>query len=413
MNGNTRSAVKIKSKKAFTWAIVLFSLIFFVTPIMFVQFICLFFIFLIICSGLYTAYLVRHIRTGRMDRELRVFRHEWVSVEIKVENRGFLPAFMLVTGDMQSDLPVVRMTKTFCTLYKNTWTLLRWDGLCAERGVFTLGPAVIKGADPLGLFPFHLTGEKTSKLYVYPSVRSVNLKNSRGIPLGNMMSPNLLFEDITRYRSLRPYYPGDEKRRINWKASARLTQRTQISESDRIQSSSLLVNEYEATASYPVMVFLNVSYMEYPVKNRRHYIERAIETAAALCLKASEERQALGIVIYLSGCEGGISSIPDATNTLVPILERLASLDWSAAAESGFAHSSMAAMLNYGRRLSYGTRYIYIGTDLGDEAYITLNLLKKHHLSLEYLIIDEHSLSKTVPGNSPRHQIKESGYEVI
>jgi hypothetical protein len=70
-------------------------------------------------------------------------------------------------------------------------------------------------------------------------------------------------------------------------------------------------------------------------------------------------------------------------------------------------------MLDQGKRLPYGTRFVYAGPNLTDEEYITLNSLKKHHISLEYLIIDERSVPSIVPGNSPRYQMKENGYEII
>jgi uncharacterized protein (DUF58 family) len=303
------------------------------------------------------------------------------------------------------------MRKSFCTLYKYSLTLLSWDGLCADRGVFFAGPAVIKGSDPLGLFPFHITFKDRTKIYVYPLLRSINLKDTRGIPLGNMIILNPLYEDMTRRRSLRPYYSGDERRRINWKASAHMT------------SNSLLVNEYEATASYPVMIFLNVCWDEYPSKNRKFSIERIIETAAALCLKASRERQSLGMIIHVFSREGGTTVIPISASSPIPVLELLATLDYSNPAGYDYslrenndihiAHNSMVIMLNYGRHLPYGTRYIYAGPDLTDEEYISLSMLKKHHLSLEYLIIDEKTLLPSVPGSSPRYQVKENGYDII
>jgi len=411
-NSHPRNEIQIEGKIFYIWVLIILALLYLFTPVIIVQILCLFFIFIIISSRLYTEYLARNIRVIRMDRELRLFRHEWVHIEIRIENHGILPAFMLVAGDMPGSLQVVRMKKTFCTLFRKTWTLQHWDGFCAERGVFFAGPAVIRGADPLGLFPFRITNGETTKIYVYPSVRSVSLKNNRGIPLGNIISSNPLFEDITRYRSLRPYYSGDERRRINWKASAR------ISGSMQTQSSGLLVNEYESTSSHPVMVFLNVNQNEYPLRNRGVFIERVIEAAAALCLKASRERQNLGIIIYTSNHDEGITVIQPAAFTLVPVLERLAALDWTirtdtAGLPGSNAHNSMITVLNNGKRLPYGTRYLYTGPDLGDESYIALNILKRQNIFPEYLVIDEQSLFRIVPGNSPRHQMKESGYEII
>jgi hypothetical protein len=161
------------------------------------------------------------------------------------------------------------------------------------------------------------------------------------------------------------------------------------------------------------MIFLNADRNEYPVKKRGLFIERTIEAAAALCLKTAHERQELGIVFYTSSGEEGISVIAPSAFTLVPILERLATLNWSTANVPVIERNSALAMLEQGKYLSYGTRFLYTGPDLGDEAYIILNSLKRYHLSLEYVIIDDRSVPSRVPGNSRRHKMKESGREII
>jgi hypothetical protein len=136
-------------------------------------------------------------------------------------------------------------------------------------------------------------------------------------------------------------------------------------------------------------------------------------------LRAAQERQELGIIFYTSGEEGGLSVIAPAALTLVPILERLASLNWTKTAYihhpavKEYMHGSAKAMLDQGKHLSFGTRFLYAGPDLGDEAYICLNSLKKYHLFLEYLIIDERAVPSLVPGNSLRYQMKEDGYEIV
>jgi uncharacterized protein (DUF58 family) len=404
------STIQIQREKLFKWGICILVPIYLFTPLALIQGISLFLLLILLGSRLYSEYLIRNIRLSRRDAELRAFRYEWVRVELKVENCGLLPAFMLVSGDVPGNLSVLKFRKTLCTLGRRSWTLMSWEGLCSDRGVFTLGPALVRGADPLGLFPFQLNALETSRLYVYPVFRSISLRNPAGIPLGNMISPNPLYEDITRCRSLRPYNPGDEPRRINWKASARMSKaHTAMS-----PSGNLMVNEYDAAASYPLMIFLNVDKNEYPVKKQGVFIERVIEAAAALCLKAAREKQELGIAFYTSSGEGGLSLIAPSAFTLVPILERLAALNWTATASVPVKeHGSAQAMLDQGKHLSYGTRFLYAGPDLGDEAYISLHSLKKYHLSLEYLIIDERAMPSLVPGNSRRLKMTEDGHEII
>jgi uncharacterized protein (DUF58 family) len=401
------TAIHIRRKKLFKWGIGILIPVYLFTPLALIQFMCLFLLFLLIGSRLYTEYLIRNIRVIRRDAELRAFRYEWVRVELRAENRGVLPAFMLVLSDAPGNLSVLKFRKTLCTLGRRSWTLMSWEGYCSDRGVSTLGPALVRGADPLGLFPFQLTAVETSQLYVYPVFRSITLNAPGGIPLGNMIRANPLYEDITRCRSLRPYSPGDEPRRINWKVSARMFH-------TGMGHTGFMVNEYEATASYPLMIFLNADKNEYPVKKQGVFIERAIEAACALCLKAAQEKQELGIIFYTSCGEGGISVIAPSAFTLVPILERLAALDWTKTADVPAAeHAGAQAMLEQGKHLSYGTRLLYTGPDLGDEAYISLNSLKKYHLSLEYLIIDERAMPALVPGNSRRYKMKEDGREIV
>jgi len=400
--------VYIRGKKPFIWGTIICALVYLFSPSVLIQFLCVLILFIMIMSRLYSEYLVRNIRINRRDTEFRVFRYEWVQVEVQVENRGLLPAFMLIVNDSPGPLAVFKNIKCLCTLMRRSWTLFTWEGYCTERGVFSLGPVTVRGADPLGLFPFKLTAHETSRLFVYPVLCSIALKSSKGIPLGNMISPNPLFEDVTRRRSLRPYQSGDEPRRINWKASARMS-----------HAGNLMVNEYDATASYPLMIFLNVDYNDYPAKKQGDLIERVIEAAAALCFKASRERQEFGIILYTSCGEGGITVIAPAAFTIVPILERLAALKWNATrnapndSHDEYLRGSARAMLEQGKYLPYGTRFLYAGPDLGDEAYISLNSLKKHRLSLEYLIIDERSMPLLVPGNSPRYRMKERGHEIV
>jgi len=407
--------IEIRRGKLLYWGIAILVPVLVFTPFAIVQFFCLFFLFILIGSRLYSACLVRNIRVTRMDAELRVFRYEWVQMELKVENHGLLPAFMLAAGDSTGVLQVFSICKILCTLGRRAWTSLRWEGLCSERGIFSIGPAVIRGADPLGLFPFYLKSAETTKLFVYPLLRSVRIKMSGGIPLGNLLSANPLYEDITRYRSLRPYNRGDEPRRINWKVSAHVSDARSQSSG---RANGLLVNEYETSASYPLMIFLNLDIDEYPVKKRTEYMERSIEAAAALCLEASRGRQATGIIIYSSGNEGDTLVIPPSPLTFVPILERLAAISRKVSdgkKDDGVEtlRASAKVMLDQGKRLPYGTRYVYTGPNPGDEAYIALNSLKKHHLYLEYIIIDERTVSPIAPGNSPRYQMKESGYEIV
>ena len=379
-----------------------FTVFFIFTPWRPVQFLCLFFIFLVLFSRLYSEYLIRHLCVLRGDAEIRGFRYEWIDVELAVENTGLLPAFMLALGDSPGMVAVFRGHKCLSSLPGKRRRILRWQGYGSNRGLFILGPAQVRGSDPLGLFPFTLVAKETSRLFVYPAPGFISLKPPAGIPLGVLISTNPFNEDLTRRRSLREYTSGDELRRINWKASARMA---------ATDSSGLMVNEYEASLSYPLVVFLNVDPAEYPAKNRETHLERVIEAAASLCTMVSRERQALGLILHSSAAEIGEVISPSAF-TLIPILERLAVLkrrDIKEEEETWERRSSIGRILELGKTLPFGTRLVYTGPSLDDEEWRALEGMKSSHLSLEYLMIDEKSLAPL----PRRYQIKEMGYEIL
>jgi hypothetical protein len=70
-------------------------------------------------------------------------------------------------------------------------------------------------------------------------------------------------------------------------------------------------------------------------------------------------------------------------------------------------------MLNEGKFLPFGTRLVYAGPSLEENDYQALDTLRRYHLTLEYLCLDEHFLLP--PGNRgiKQYQIKESGYEIL
>jgi uncharacterized protein (DUF58 family) len=396
-------------------------LIYLFAPFYFIQFIALFALLVLLGSGLYSEYLLRNLRLIRRDTELRVFRREWARVELVVENRGRLPAFMLAVTDSPGMLAVFRNNKRLCTLKGRSRLALVWQVYCSVRGIFSLGPGNLRCGDPLGLFPFYAASGEHTRLVVYPAPGIIGIKSPGGIPLGALISPNPLYEDLTRWRSLREYQRGDEPRRINWKASAR----NSAGGTDP-SAGILLVNEYEAAVSCPLMVFLNLDPAEYGLRQRELYFERAIEAAAALCLMASRERQELGIIFYTPYEGEGFSFIKSGAFTLIPILERLAALErpritgpepagnaGEPSPEPGSPGGSARLLLDRGKQLPFGTRLVYCGPDLSGEDYIALNSLKRYRISLEYLVIDEKRLTRTVPGNSPRYQMKEGGYDII
>ncbi|MDR1024944.1 MAG: DUF58 domain-containing protein [Treponema sp.] len=435
-------------------------------PLYLLRFLSLFVLLVILGARFYSEYLIRRLRVIRRDREIRCFRFEWADIELTVENSGLLPAFMLALGDWPGDLAVFKDHKKLCTLPGRSRLVFTWRAYCSERGIGSLGPAQLRCADPLGIFPFAATAGENTRLVVYPAPGMIALTSPGGIPLGKLPSRSPLYEDMTRRRSLREYRRGDEPRRINWKASMKSPAaqkappraadvRSNVNRDTAVpakanQDVNLLVNEYEAAISCPLVVFLNLDPYEYSLGKRELWFERAIEAAAALCLMASRDRQDLGIIFYRTweketreeesregetrqeGAEDPCTLIKPSPFTLLPILERLAAIkrpqgpgpapdggeetdgETDGKTEGGERlRGSTRSLLDQGKRLPYGTRLVYTGPELPGEDYIALNTLRASRLSLEYLVLDERRLGPTAPGNAPRYQMREGGYDII
>ena len=83
-----------------------------------------------------------------------------------------------------------------------------------------------------------------TELYVYPDIKSVkNLNIDFRKIVGEVVTKRNMIEDPFEFRGIRDYYPFDDLRTVNWKASAK--------------TGDIKVNEYNYTASQKVMILLD------------------------------------------------------------------------------------------------------------------------------------------------------------
>jgi uncharacterized protein (DUF58 family) len=394
-----KEAEVIHNKGLFIVALFILAPIYVFASLFVLQFLCLFFLFIVIGSRLYAECLVHSIKIIRRDMELREFRQQWARVELVVENRGFLPVFLLALRDGTGMLPLSKGNKTLCSLPARSRFTFEWQGYCSDRGVFMLGPATIQGADPLGLFPFQVMFPEQIKLFVYPTARSAHLSFRDGVPLGRLLSQNILHEDLARPRSLHPYQMGDEQRRVNWKASVRSPGRFGM---------NLMVNEYEATVSFPMSVFLNLDIDAYPVKKALSFMERVIEVGATLCLLSAQKQQDIGLVIF---SQRKTFVINPSRFALITILEALALFESDG--RTGEKGDCVGVLLESAKRFPAGVKIFYVGPVLANDDYIRLNILKKFRLNIEYFIIDERTAPQFSYGGARQYQVKEFGDDIL
>jgi uncharacterized protein (DUF58 family) len=169
---------------------------------------------------------------------------------------------------------------------------LTFEFTSPPRANYEIGPLVARVRDPFGLY---LTEKKldAETLSVMPRperLRGVQLRPRHVGPWPGVISSRVLGLG-TEFYSMREYVPGDDPKRINWKASARYNE--------------LIVNEAEAERVTDVMVVLDTDATFFGT-NKSELFEREVHAAASLTRLLLRQGNRVGLV--LQGGERG--SIP-------------------------------------------------------------------------------------------------------
>jgi uncharacterized protein (DUF58 family) len=135
----------------------------------------------------------------------------------------------------------------------------------ARRGVYTLGPAEVRVADPFGLLRFARRDGERTEVVVYPRVYDL-----RGFPLrgGNVEAGTTGSRGRRgeEFANLREYRRGDDKRHIHWKSLAR--------------TGELFVKEFSLQAPRRHTVALDLR--REGLRTQENEIEDAVSSAASM-----------------------------------------------------------------------------------------------------------------------------------
>ncbi|EPR75977.1 hypothetical protein ADILRU_1707 [Leifsonia rubra CMS 76R] len=118
-----------------------------------------------------------------------------------------------------------------------------------RRGVVSVGPVRTVRADPVGLVRRELVWTESADVFVHPrtiSIPSVSTGLIRDLE-GN--ATKVLADNDISFHALREYLPGDERRNIHWKTTAR-TGRYMVRQFEETRRSQLVIALSLATADY-------------------------------------------------------------------------------------------------------------------------------------------------------------------
>ncbi len=269
----------------------------------------------IACGGamLWARYALRRVAYQRNVPEDHAFAGEIVGVTLRVTNRKPLPLPWIEIHEQFPEMLIAADETVADADFHRSGGLnasLTWrtsigahervsrdvELQCPARGVYELGPAVLRAGDAFGLYADERAETRRTRVIVYPRIVDLpDLALPSRRPFGERRGALRVFEDPSRIAGVRDYNPGDERRRIDWNATARL---------GKLQSRT-----YEPTSSLHLYLALNTQTLTPAWAGYvAHLLERSIEVAASIARDAYDSRYAIGLLAN--------SSFPDADHAI-------------------------------------------------------------------------------------------------
>jgi uncharacterized protein (DUF58 family) len=183
-----------------------------------------------------------------------------------------------------------------------------------RRGVVKVGPATTVRSDPIGMLRREHAFEDVHELYVHPRTTALPstsaglIRDLEGSPTRRLVDADMSFHAI------REYTPGDSRRHIHWKSTAK--------------TGRLMVRQYEESRRSRMAVVLAVAEMEYADADE---FELAVSCAASLGLRAVRDARDVSIVTgsqiprVVRGRLRAITHIPSASPR--PMLDSFSRVD--------------------------------------------------------------------------------------
>jgi uncharacterized protein (DUF58 family) len=168
----------------------------------------------------------------------------------------------------------------------------------ARRAVIAVGPVRSVRADPLHLLRRQVLWTEPEDLFVHPRTTALAgsaagfIRDLEGMPTTELSSADVSFH------ALRDYVPGDDRRHIHWKTTAR--------------TNTLMVRQFEETRRAHLAISLSINTDEYASEQE---FELAISAAASIGRQAIREQRELDVLTQRGPlrCQTGRSMLDDMT----------------------------------------------------------------------------------------------------
>ncbi len=149
-----------------------------------------------------------------------------------------------------------------------------------RRGVVNLGPVRTIRADPIGLVRREIIWTTSQELYIHPRTIGVPSTTTGFIRDLEGNATRQISDSDVSFHALREYLPGDERRYIHWKSTAR--------------TGTYMVRQFEETRRSHLMIALSVASADYA--NDEEF-ELAVSVAGSLGVRAIRDARDVSVVV--------------------------------------------------------------------------------------------------------------------
>lgn len=149
-----------------------------------------------------------------------------------------------------------------------------------KRGIITVGPATAVRSDPVGLLRREHEWEDVHDVYVHPRTTAVPstsaglIRDLEGNPTSRLVDADMSFHAI------REYQPGDSRRQVHWKSTAK--------------TGRLMVRQFEESRRSRMAIAVSVAEADYAGEDE---YELAVSAAASLGVQAMRDGRDTDIVV--------------------------------------------------------------------------------------------------------------------
>ena len=150
----------------------------------------------------------------------------------------------------------------------------------ARRSIITVGPVRSVRGDALGLLRREVRWTDPQELFVHPRTTAIEGSSSGFLKDLEGIASNDLANDDVSFHALREYVPGDDRRYIHWKTSAR--------------TGTLMVRQFEETRRSHMAIALSTSLADYTDPEE---FELAVSACGSLGLQALREERDVTVLV--------------------------------------------------------------------------------------------------------------------